>query len=802
LDVGRFPVPSILEPTPPSLARQFYRRQSKSHRSGARVLRLFLLVAICTLVWSGWYLAKRGFGRQWRARVVEELHKRGVEASVGRLTLDPVRGLIAQDVRIFDFKNRENTLAVISEIALDINYAALFHHQPFLNALDVRGAELTIPTSRPGSSGANPRITQFRAHIYFPPEQIFVSQAEGMFCGLRISATGQLIKRNDYKASEKFSEAEWEQRMTLIQRVADELRQFNFPGEAPSLQLKFSGDLSQFETARAEATLRGDRLQRGSYEMKNLAVAAEWTNQTLNLTQCEWTDNAGSFSGRTSWSRETKAADFQGRSTLDAKQFLQAFGFGQLLTDLALTSPPLIELSGSSNFAEATPRISVIGRAVVENFAYRGVPFLKLTGDFSWDGARGMLRGLRLRHESGELTADLLEAPNDFRFNLESDLEPTVLRAIASPELSRFLGEWEWRRPPTVKLALRGESRAPETWTGDGTLALQRTRFRGAWMNGANANIRLEKGAVTFENFRITRDEGIGTGSFTYDFAKREVRLKDVKSTLRPTDAILWVEPKLFKEVAPYKFRQPPTVVANGVVHFGAPNDHLELTVDAPTGMDYVFLGKTLPIDRISGRLLFTDNRLQLNEIAGKLFNGDVRGAADISLAKGDPRYKANLALESVDFPRVADLYLKHETPRGRLSGTYDWTGLGSEARSMRGNGNAKVTDGDIFAIPVFGPLSGLLSAIIPGAGYSLAHKANASFTVEDGVIHTDDFKVSGKLFGMIGHGDVRFLDDKLDFDIRIDAAGPGILLTPMYKLFEYKGEGSISKPTWRPKNF
>ena len=70
-----------------------------------------------------------------------------------RLTLDPVRGLIAQDVRIFDFKNRENTLAVISEIALDINYAALLHHQPFLNALDVHGAELTIPTQLCGKQG-------------------------------------------------------------------------------------------------------------------------------------------------------------------------------------------------------------------------------------------------------------------------------------------------------------------------------------------------------------------------------------------------------------------------------------------------------------------------------------------------------------------------------------------------------------------------------------------------------------------------------------------------------------------------
>ena len=116
-----------------------------------------------------------------------------------------------------------------------------------------------------------------------------------MFCGVRISATGQLIKRNDYKPSGEVSDEKLRQRMMLVQRVADELRQFNFPGEAPSLSVKFSGDLSRFEAARAEATLHSDRLRRGSYEMKNLVVG-EWANQTLNLTQCEWTDHAGSFS--------------------------------------------------------------------------------------------------------------------------------------------------------------------------------------------------------------------------------------------------------------------------------------------------------------------------------------------------------------------------------------------------------------------------------------------------------------------------------------------------------------------------
>src|SRR5205085_111761 len=130
------------EPTPPSLARQFYRKRARVHHSQSRrVLRLTIVALILIFGWTGWYLARRGFGKEWRDRVSEELHKRGVEASIRRLTVDPFRGLVAQDVRVFDFKNRENTLAVISEVALDINYSALLHHKPFLNVLDVHGAE-------------------------------------------------------------------------------------------------------------------------------------------------------------------------------------------------------------------------------------------------------------------------------------------------------------------------------------------------------------------------------------------------------------------------------------------------------------------------------------------------------------------------------------------------------------------------------------------------------------------------------------------------------------------------------------
>src|SRR5213076_239281 len=191
-------MPAILEP-PKNVAPTEDRQPTFVHRIAVNVARLVVFVAIAVSLSGGWYLAKRGFGREWRYRVVEELHRRGVEASVGRLTLDPFRGLVARNVRIFDYKNRENTLAVISEVSLDINYAALIHRQPFLNALDVRDAQIRLPLRTAEGKADKAQLTNFRAHVYFPPEQIYVSQAQGIFSGIRISATGQLIKRENYQ---------------------------------------------------------------------------------------------------------------------------------------------------------------------------------------------------------------------------------------------------------------------------------------------------------------------------------------------------------------------------------------------------------------------------------------------------------------------------------------------------------------------------------------------------------------------------------------------------------------------------
>src|SRR6188472_4539380 len=483
------------------------RRLRRTRRVVAVAIRLTILAAVVAIFAGGYYLARRGFGREWRSRVVEELHKRGVEAQIGRLTLDPFRGLVAKNVRIFDYRNRENTLALISEVSLDINYAALIHHEPFLNALDVRDAQITFPIKTAEGKASRAHLTNLRAHIYFPPEQIYVSQAEGIFCGIRLSARGQLIKRADYQPSASITPEEWQERLSLAQRVVTELQKFSFSAGPPSLQLKSSGDMPELEIARVEATLHGVRLQRGNYEINYLSAAAEWNNQRLDIAHCEWSDGKGAFAGRGDWNRESNVAKFQIHSTLNLKGFLDAFGVGEPLADVQFDSPPLLEITGSVNLTADQFQPDIIGHAAFGQFTYKKVPFSDLSADFSWDGERTFVRELRVRHQTGQLRADFFDAPNDFRLNLESTISPEAVRPLVPPQANEFLRESQWQRSPTIRMAIRGTDHDPGSWQGDGTVALGRTRFRGTWMNGASARIHFADGAVTCEDIQVTRNE-------------------------------------------------------------------------------------------------------------------------------------------------------------------------------------------------------------------------------------------------------------------------------------------------------
>jgi len=201
----------------------------------------------------------------------------------------------------------------------------------------------------------------------------------------------------------------------------------------------------------------------------------------------------------------------------------------------------------------------------------------------------------------------------------------------------------------------------------------------------------------------------------------------------------------------------------------------------------------------VNGSLRFAGRRLNIDIPTARLYGGTVSVRGDLLLQAEEARQQMSVVLDNVDFETLTRLYFNYEDSKGVLDGRYDFSFLNNQPRMMDGQGSLKVEDGNVFAIPVLGPLSLLLTAVIPGAGYQTSRLATCDFTVGRGRIRTSNLNILGQGFTMIGQGTLNFVDDRMDFTMRVNAQGvPGLLLYPMSKLLEYISDGKLSEPKWR----
>ncbi len=764
-----------------------------------RVFLIFLALLLTTVLGAGWYAYDKGFTNKWRELVTRELRKRGVEVSLRRLTLEPLRGLVAKEVRIYETEERRRTVAYIDEVVLQVNYANLARGRPFLDALDLRDAHLSLRLDPKKSRGQRIEIAKLNARLFLPPQQIYLANAEAEVFGIRVQAAGRLINPPDFG---KQPDEQGTPPTALIEAVSREIAALKFEAGPPLVSVNFSGDLSHPEKISVAISVAGEKIRRNNYLLQSLRLAAEFRDGVLDLKEITARDAAGELRLTGVIEPAAKTARLRMHSTLDTPALLRAFGAFPALDEAVFYTPPTIEARAELGLGE-TFTAQVIGRVSLGKFACRSVVFESASADFSSDGARWTVRDIRIAHRTGVIGADVQQLPGDFRARLRSDINPKALRPLVSGQPGEVLAQFEFPQSPELTLEAHGTAPTLEALVVHGEVKLGPASFRGVAAESLNATLHYENRVFSLAPFRIQRAEGGGGGGLYFDFRRDEVRLDKIKGTVNPAEVMQWIEPKLVKDVLPYRFpRQPPNLFIDGLIHAkGGKTTRLAIDVKAPAGMDYTFLKRNLSFPQLSGKLLFTPDHMRISDLDARLFGGAVSGDADISLAKNRPGHSANLTLENVDFASVTRLFFNYNDSRGKLDMTYDFTGRGEDARMMEGRGDVAVTDGNIFAIPFLGPLSGVLNGIVPGMGHDVARKGTSTFVIKDGVISSKDLVVEGKGFSMIGHGKLFFIDDKMDFDMRINAQGlPGVLLFPVSKLFEYTATDTLSKPVWRAK--
>lgn len=778
-------------------------REHILRRTTRTLLRLVVVAVLALIAGLLTWVQFVGFGPGLTARVAEALSAGDLRIEIGRLRFNPVSGLIADDCRA-DLPN--GTAAEIAQLSISPNIAALVRGRIAVDSLRVRGADVRVPFADDGVQPDAVTIHVNRVDVFQSPTHLRIPALELAVAGIRIEATADLVlpdggRERKPRVEDPDAAA---RRAAAIRSVLAALDAITFGSPGPLLRLDVRGDLGEPSSIEAPVL----EFIAGPIRYRELALdrwdlAASYSGGILVVHSCDAEGPDTHLSAHGEWDTSAAAGAFFVDGTVNPAAVLASFDAVPLAEDVgflegaSLVSEVRLELGGSE------PDIRATGRIESGGFQIREIAARKFSAEFAWHNGRLFAQDAKLVLDSGgEISADVLHAPGDFRLRVHSDADPTKFLPIMGRYERAVIETMEFRDPPVVSLEVSGDRPHMDVLSGRGTARLGRTAMRGAWIESATTDMVIGDRAVTYENIRLKMDGREATGAFTYDFGRREVRLGNIRSHVSPTDILMWVDPRIAETVSDYRFRSPPYVEADGLVHMENPDKNdLRIRVDAPGGLDYTLLDKSLPFGPTRGTVNLLGQKVIASIPTSSLYGGAVAIDAEVVTNPANPSLSADVRLERVDFASVTKRYFDYEKSEGLMSGNYKFSMDLRDDGTMRGEGSIRVEEGHVLAIPVFGPLSEIISAIIPGAGHDAARLATTDFSIADRVITSPNLEVEGNGFTLFGSGDIRYPSGAMDMTVRINARGiSGIVLFPVSKLLEYVSTGTVSDPQWRPK--
>lgn len=766
-------------------------------KSLLRVVQILLFVVLPgILIW----LQFVGLPRALHAPLVEAAQRQGLDLEFDRMRLSLLQGLVLDKVRLHAALIPENPDVGIDRAAISLNFRQLLRGRVELNALDLHGAQLYLPVSAESGVVHTLRLTKARARLLLADGVVSIPVARFNLQGIEVTGSGQiLLTPGDTTPGGALVPPE-------VARAVEIIESLDFGDTPPQLNVEFvarSGDPDSLQLPRL--VLDAPRLSYEGLTLLDLRLIASYHNSALEVQRLLARDRSGGLldaAGR--WNLTEGRAQAEWISTLDPKPWLKRFVSSGPWSELSFDQPPAIQ--GTLEVPADNPRRwRLLGTVACPGLVFRQVKIGSISGGFAWQDGTFYASDVILGLPTGELSLDVLTKPGDCRLRVEGRADPMPLAALLGERDRRGLEKMNlaFIDPPRIQLEASGEKLDPKNLRAWGNIEFGRTSIHESPFDSGSAEVKFEDHALTFSNIQVTRPEGKGSGAFTYDFGRRQVRLEGIRTSMNPYQVLLWASPKVAEAVTPYRFKSPPDITVGGVVGVeDASQTRLWANFNAAQGLDYDLLGRTITTGAATGSLDITGRRLKVNVPSAQLYGGQVRFDAEITTGQPNAAQKISVNLDNVDFETLTRLYFGYQDSKGVVSGQYDFTFVPGNASLMRGTGRLVVEDGNVFAIPVLGPLSLLLDGVIPGAGYQTARQATCDFRVVDGVIRTDNLDIIGRGFSIIGEGSLYFLRDRMDFTVRVNAQGvPGVLLYPVSKLFEYVSDGKLSDPQWRPKN-
>lgn len=226
------------------------------------------------------------------------------------------------------------------------------------------------------------------------------------------------------------------------------------------------------------------------------------------------------------------------------------------------------------------------------------------------------------------------------------------------------------------------------------------------------------------------------------------------------------------------------------------------LTFQSESLENFSFLGKNLTLRNVQGTAQISPQSIAIPSLTFQTLGGNVSAKFSLPNSPSEAS-QGEIIWNQIQLPEIASTY-QFTSQSGALSGRIELSQIHDRLDTLNATGLVSLENGELFSVPIFGPLSPLIAASLGNrnAGWSFAKQAFCNFQIKNAQLHTNDFYTSTSSLVFTGDAQIDLVKKSLSMTLRMNAKGFLGLITlplrPFYGLFQFRGEGPIGKPEWR----
>ncbi len=783
----------------------------------------FLVVTFFVVALPGllWWANHTGLPQTWRDAIENEISKKGAYVRIGGLSYLPFRGLAARDVHVFSDPDFQHEISRLERVLVDFDKSKLTRGQVEITKLELKNARLDLPVDPDDPQSEMLQVTGANGTLLMPGgRRLEIRQASGRIAGIDVELDARLIGYQQ-RGPAKGSGNSMGQRRRLLARVISELREWSFDArQPPRIRIQLEGDANDPSSLSSKITLAARKLEKNSHMLRQVTCEAELSGDLLTVTSLHATDALGSLDGRLDYDVGDRNGRFDIRSSLEITPLLKSWAGVDVGKGLQVSGRQNLEAEGSFLIdPENRPQIQLTGRADCGGVTVRGILFERVETSFSWRDREFFLRDVRLSRPDGVATGKAMIQWPLVRLALESNLPARTYQPLfAGQPLEKVILDFSERKGAAIQVRLEGGFDATDrrSWAYTGGGNLKNMNYRGVPVNAADCKFSLSHheldffdGTVVFnyqnyglrEAFNGPAEGTAKIGRIRYNAKDKTVDVEDVAGQVWAAPLVRFFAPKIADSLEVYRFHQTPELRGSGVVDV-TPQGRTALDVSFRTAAnaDYRFLGENLTLSKPSGKVSIRGPRVRIDDLECRTFEGPVNARFDF---RGDGRLDGEMSWTGLSIPELTSTYGFHMKGGGKLTGRLDFSITDGKVETMDGEGLFALEKTELFSVPIFGPLSPLVSGVLNDrrAGFERAKNAFCTFRIEDGILRTRDFQTATTSLTFAGDGEVDLKARTLDMTMRMNARGLLGLITlplrPFYGMFQFRGTGPLKDTKW-----